>query len=174
MKSDLKEYVCTNDLLLKKSSSRHETKLEMMSDNEAGNEVYECFNFELETWEPDHLHWVAPSNIILYSNGNLSASAAHLANMLRLGGIFDTGGLYHALFDLSLKESADSPPLITLSYAIASLPYKKSVDNVVRNWSLPGLPRYIEKANHASLARRWVGGEVPPPPTIPFPPIEFP
>ncbi|MER0108002.1 hypothetical protein ABQG55_04800 [Aeromonas dhakensis] len=170
MEESVDSFTCNNIITLKKASKTEGTKIRLMEEND----IYESFNFELTTWEPEHLHWVAPSKIILFSNGDLSATAAHIANMRRLGGIFDTGGFYHAAFDLGLQETADSKPFMTLSYAIAGLPYKKSVQNVKKLWSLPGLPPYIEKANYASLIQRWTGGEIPPPPVIPLPPIEFP
>lgn len=139
-------------------------------------EIIESFSFDLTTWEPDHLHWVAPSKIILYSNGDLVATASHIANMRRTGGIFDTGERYSAVFDLALLENeTDSKSIITLTYAIATLNYKDGEDNIVRKWNLPGLPPFIEKANFASLTQRWNHGIVPPATTIPIgPPITFP
>jgi hypothetical protein len=41
------------------------------------------FTADFDNWEPDHLHWVSPSNWVMYEDGGWFFFAKHLANMRR-------------------------------------------------------------------------------------------
>ncbi|WP_321946538.1 hypothetical protein [Paraburkholderia sp. J10-1] len=108
----------------------------------------QMFNFVFDSWEPNSLHWPAPSSLSIQWDGSWSFFAAHLANMRRTGGFFDTGttfnfGLTLSFYDVDVPLHASHAPIYTTNIGIASLDYKNSADNVVKN----GLdPRIAELA----------------------------
>ena len=144
---------------------------QQQDDQQDDNEVYEAISAQFQTWEPEHLHCVAPSSFTVYSNGDVVATAQHLANMCRTGGILDEGHPWVPTVELTILDDKNTP-LVSQVFSMGRLNYKESTDNVVKKWSLPALAPYLEKGTWSDIKRNWVPNYEPLPPVIPItPPI---
>ena len=88
----------------------------------------EIFDVKFDTWEPNSLHWVAPSNMIIYSDGSWFIYAIHIANMRRTGGLFDVGQYRTWLVNVQYLNAQDSV-VHASDYVLRGLDYKGEVDN---------------------------------------------
>lgn len=87
------------------------------------------FDFKFDEWVPNHLHWHAPSNLIIYSDGSWFIYAKHIANMRRTGGaFFDTGDYWTWLVNVQFFN-AENSVVHANDYVLDGLNYKYEVDN---------------------------------------------
>lgn len=88
----------------------------------AGKTVF--LEFQFETWQPDSLHWVAPSNLLIYTDGSWYFYASHIANMRRTLPILDGGARWTWKVHLDFKNSSESI-IYSTDYVLRTLNYKE-------------------------------------------------
>lgn len=118
-----------------------------------GANRYQIFNLQFESWEPDHLHWVAPSNIIIYDNGDWFIFVSHLANMRRTGGVLDTGNYQSWCINVAYLDKNKSV-LHSKDYPVCGLDYKQSRDNLGVSGNDPGVPSILTNLQSGLFTRR--------------------
>jgi hypothetical protein len=123
---------------------------------------WNAFTFAFATWEPDHLHWNEPSNFIIRSDGTWYLYAAHLANMRRTGGIFDTGNRMSALINVTYYDGWDAASskctgtvIHSSDYSLRSLDYKDEVFNADASGTDTTFAGVVGSARCASVTRWW-------------------
>jgi hypothetical protein len=89
---------------------------------------YKIFDVKFDTWEPNSLHWVSPSNMIIYDDGSWFIYVQHIANFRRTGGIFDTGDYWTWLINVQFINAQESV-VHANDYIIRGLGYKGEQDN---------------------------------------------
>lgn len=109
-----------------------QTALVLESSGQRGLGKFAQFTPQFATWEPNSLHWQAPSNLVVYSDGTWFLFAQHCANFRRLGGSFDTGATYTWFVDAIYYDQPGGVGNIihAINYGLVSLPYKSERDNV--------------------------------------------
>lgn len=90
---------------------------------------YKIYDIQFETWEPNSLHWVAPSNLIIYSDGTWFLYAQRISNQRRTGGSFDTGNYRTWLVSVEFLNNTGSI-VHAGEYILGGLNYKSSDDNI--------------------------------------------
>ncbi|MFN7780240.1 MAG: hypothetical protein ACK5RK_15500 [Betaproteobacteria bacterium] len=66
--------------------------------------TFQRLTFTFSTYAPRSLHWDAPSNMNIHSDGTWFIYSKHMANMRRTGGFFDTGGLRTAYVNVAYYD----------------------------------------------------------------------
>ena len=96
------------------------------------NFKYALFTAQLKSWEPNSLHWAAPSNFIMYSDGTWFLYAQHCANFRRLGGLVDSGASYSWYLNMTyFNQSGGVGDIVhARDYLLTTLSYKQEKDNV--------------------------------------------
>lgn len=102
---------------------------ELVVERELASASYKMWDVQFPTWEPNSLHWVAPSNIIIYSDGNWFLYAQSISNQRRTGGFLDTGDDRTWLVATEFLNAQGSV-VHAQEYVLRSLGYKHSEDNV--------------------------------------------
>ncbi|CAK7083482.1 MAG: hypothetical protein CITR_04085 [Citrobacter freundii] len=118
-----------------------------------GTSRFQIFNLQFKSWEPDHLHWVAPSNIIIYDNGDWFIFISHLANMRRTGGPLDTGNYQSWCVNVSYLDKNKSV-LHSKDYPVCGLQYKQYKDNLGVSGNDPSVPGILSNLNSGLFTRR--------------------
>ncbi|WP_034299015.1 hypothetical protein [Herbaspirillum sp. RV1423] len=130
--------------------------------------------WNFSTWEPDHLHWVAPSTMTLYSDGSIVGTVGHLAVMRRTGWPLDEGIAWWPCVQIDLLDDSDSM-LSQITVSFGKIPYKFSVDNVSHTWNAPGIPQHLARISKIKGRRVWEPDGNDSPVIIPItPPIPIP
>jgi hypothetical protein len=107
---------------------------------------YVVFEWKFDSWEPDHMHWVAPSNFIIYNDGTWFFFAQHLANMRRNNDWgFDTGWDWSFEFDTAYFDAPDGKGTVVHAntYKLAYLHYKDERDNYTQTGTDPRFPTVL-------------------------------
>lgn len=105
-----------------------------------GLKAFIDWSADFPSWEPNSLHWVAPSNWLIRSDGSWYIYASHVANMRRMPGPFDTGWNYDFGFSVAYQDS-NGTVIHAADHHLVSLKYKEERNDVPNN----GLdPRYAE------------------------------
>lgn len=132
------------------------------------------WHWTFATWEPENRHWVAPSELWIYSDASIRFTARRLASMWRWPGPIDGGPgfVFSARIPLFDDQKVN---FITLGFDFAHVPYRQELNNYDITRSYPHLFPYLDRARDA-LAERWIekerasnDGVVLPLPPIPFP-----
>ncbi|WP_146043344.1 hypothetical protein [Pectobacterium odoriferum] len=113
----------------------------------------EIFNVKFESWEPDHLHWVSPSNMIIYDNGDWFVFVSHLANMRRTGGWLDTGNYQSWTINVAYIDEKDSV-IHSHDHFVCGLDYKQSRDNFGISGNDPSVPKILGSLTQGRFTRR--------------------
>lgn len=123
---------------------------------------YQLFSIQFATWVPDHLHWDAPSNMNIHSDGAYFIYSKHLANMRRTGGFFDTGNRYNTLvnvtyFDgpLNGQNQCTGTVLHSRDYHLRGLDYKDEAWDVTANGMDNRIAEIAARVKCGSFTRWW-------------------
>jgi hypothetical protein len=122
----------------------------------ADSNRYIVFEWDFASWEPDHVHWVAPSNFILYNDGGWFFYARHLAAMRRNNEFFDIGWAYNFDFDVTFKN-ASGTVIHANSYKFADLNYKSERDNYTQTGTDSTFAKLLDDIQSAS-GSQWLRG----------------
>lgn len=122
----------------------------------------------LDTWVPDHLHWMAPSKFSMFIGGFFKLEVKRLSNQRRTG-IFDSGRKFSAVLEVAFDRE-NGERIYKEKVVIAVLEWKTRVDDFVKTWERPQLVPYIALTDSVVLIRHWVADSVVEPPImIPLP-----
>lgn len=125
----------------------------------------EILHVDLPNWEDDHLHWQAPSTLLVFDTGRFEVYAAHLANMKRVGELQDVGTPYS--FELILEVRNGEGQLVWADYLTLNQLYYKSERNSVRaNLDFPDAVELLKRPGHKLIYQQQVRpvlSDAPPP-----------
>lgn len=111
-----------------------------------------CFDVKFDDWQPDSLHWNAPSNMEIYSNGTWFIYAAHVANMRRASSLFDQGWYYN--FGVTVTFYSRSNSVLHLTECpLIGLNYKEEKWNVSASGHDPRIAEILPDCTHANFSR---------------------
>lgn len=136
------------------------------------------FEWDIPAYEPHHFHWVGSQVKIWDSFQNtpchLDLKVAHLANMQRTGGILDEGRPYRAHLGVEVENDIDPDPEYNphFGFVVATLNYKKSIQNLHLQFDLTKYSKALSMADSASIVLRWIQvhvSELPPVDVLPIP-----
>lgn len=124
-------------------------------------ENYIAYDFELTSWDSNNRHWAPPSNIKVWSNGDIAVYVKKLANMYRTPGIIDGGPPTSFGFklefviqkDFELPEIFPGIPLIPK----VSLPFKIPFTIGTAEIGLGSPLRYREERFDITIERKFPG-----------------
>ena len=123
---------------------------------------YQMFDIQFDDWQPDHLHWNTPSNMAIQSDGSWFIYAKHLANMRRLGGIFDTGAVYATIVNvtfyngpLNAQKQCTGSVVHSRDYSLRSLDYKEEAWDVTSRGVDQDIARIAGQVKCGSFTRWW-------------------
>lgn len=122
----------------------------------------QLFDMKFESWNADHLHWDAPTNMAIQSDGSWFIYAAKLANMRRTGGFFDTGDRWTALINvtfyngpLNAQKQCTGSVIHSRDYELMTLDYKEESYNVTGRGSDNEIAKVASKIQCGSFSRIW-------------------
>lgn len=140
------------------SASKQEVSNEVVQVNIQKNilnsttDKYVIFDVQFTNWEENHLHWVSPSNMVVYNDGSWFIFASHIANMKRQNGPFDVGWEYTWYISVQYLNAQNSI-LHSKDYVLRTLNYKGEVDNVTASGVDARLPEVLSQIDSANFGR---------------------
>lgn len=128
---------------------------------------------ELATWIPDHLHWVGPSSIYYWGNGDFVFFAKTLSNQRRTS-IIEAGRTFYANVEYKFYFGSEPKPRYVYQKCVVKLPWKEKVEDYRFNWREPNLIEYFKQASRVDFVRHWYPDSTESSTPIPLPPIPLP
>lgn len=128
-----------------------------ISVSKATTEASTVFAWEFETWQPENLHWDAPSSLNISDNGDWYAFASRLENQRRSGGFFDTGHNfdYNITVTFYPEVNCGGASLYGFTIHLDALDYKDVHTNVSRRGNDPNIQAIVDRANCARAQREF-------------------
>lgn len=100
---------------------------ELFEAQAASEERFVLVNFDFPTWNPDSLHWEAPSNMTFYSDGRVYLYAKRIANHRRHGP-FNQGRTYTWRADYQYHDQ-NGTVMQSSSLKLATLRFNQTKDD---------------------------------------------
>ncbi|MER0204345.1 MAG: hypothetical protein DU480_10920 [Nitrosomonas sp.] len=124
--------------------------------------TYQLFDMQFSSWNANHLHWDAPTNMAIQSDGSWFIYAKKLANMRRTGGAFDTGDRWTTLINVTFytgplngQKQCTGSVIHSRDYELMTLDYKEESYNVTARGSDSEIARAASNIKCGSFSRIW-------------------
>lgn len=123
--------------------------------------LYQMFSFQFSSWAPNSLHWDAPSNLNIQSDGSWYIYSRRLANFRRTGGFFDTGDTFTALANVTFYDGpvvngqCSGSVVHSRDFVLRSLDYKHEYTDVANRGTDPQIAANESRIRCGSVTRWW-------------------
>ncbi len=123
-----------------------------LQSHQGPNREYVFARFEMETWNPDSLHWEAPTNATFYNTGRVYIFARRCANHRRHG-VFNQGRTYNWRIDYQYLDE-NKVEIQASGLHLITLAFNKARNNADNEKQDDFLKNNLTKIKWVSLTRR--------------------
>jgi hypothetical protein len=121
---------------------------------------YTIYGPSFPDWDPDSLHWNAPSNMNINDDGYWFLYAKHLSNYRRTGGVIDSGNTWTALVNVTLYDGpvvngqCTGNVIFSRDFILTTIDYKVDLYDEQTHGTMPDLGD-AARNSQSGLFTRW-------------------